>query len=188
MTSNMRFLVLFGAVLLALNTNSLVNTFAQEASEPPPKVDTETNEAVEEPAQPEDKTPETTDPKKPRTQRVETLQKILERLESLSRDPFAPSDQISREHLKKTNQFVPVTESATLPEIELISYAESSRGESDSELLAGLRIIDKIYFVRIEDQITIRHSGKNLVIQIQKISNGRVEVKVGELSETIIVW
>ena len=184
----MRFLVLFGAILLALNTNPSVNTVAQEAIEPPPKTDIETNEAVKETAQPEDETEKTTDPKKARTQRVETLQKILERLESLSRDPFAPSDQISREHLKKNNQFVPVTESTALPEIELMSYAESSKDEANSEILAGLKINDKIYFVRTEDQITIRHSGKNLVIQIQKISNGHVEVQVGELSETIIIW
>ena len=107
----------------------------------------------------------------------------MERLESLSRDPFAPSDQISREQLKKNNQFVPVTENTILPEIELVSYAEA-----DTETLAGLKISDKIYFVRIDDQITIRHSSKNLVIRIQSIDNGHVEVQVGELTETIIVW
>ena len=107
----------------------------------------------------------------------------MERLESLSRDPFAPSDQISREQLKNNNQFVPVTENTILPEIELVSYAQS-----DTEMLAGLKISDKIYFVRSMDQITIRHVSKNLVIQIQAIDNGHVEVQVGELSETIIVW
>ena len=183
MKSNTPFLILFSVILFSLNNNSMVRTVAQEVTETPAKTDVESDDSAKEVDQPEDETPETTGSKKTKTQRNETLQRILERLESLSRDPFAPSDQISREQLKNNNQFVPVTENTILPEIELVSYAES-----DTEMLAGLKISDKIYFVRIEDQITIRHGSKNLVIRIQTIDNGHVEVQVGELSETIIVW
>lgn len=184
MKSNTRFLILFSVILFSLNNNSMVRTVAQEVTETPAKTDAESDDSAKEVDQPEDETPETTDPKKTKIQRNETLQRILERLESLSRDPFAPSDQISREQLKKNNQFVPVAENTILPEIELVSYAESD----DTQMLAGLKISDKIYFVRIQDQITIRHSSKNLVIRIQAIDNGHVEVQVGELTETIIVW
>tara|TARA_B100000676_G_C18087307_1_gene856157 strand:+ start:5592 stop:6143 length:552 start_codon:yes stop_codon:yes gene_type:complete len=183
MKLNTPFLILFSLILLSLNNDSMVRTFAQEVTETPAKTDAESDDSAKEVDQPEDETLETTVPKKDKTQRNETLQRILERLESLSRDPFAPSDQISREQLKKNNQFVPVTENTILPEIELVSYAES-----DTETLAGLKINDKIYFVRIDDQVTIRHSSKNLVIRIQAIDNGHVEVQVGELTETIIVW
>lgn len=183
MKSNTPFLILFSVILFSLNNNSMVRTVAQEVTETPAKTDAESDDSAKEVDQPEDETPETTGPKKTKTQRNETLQRILERLESLSRDPFAPSDQISREQLKNNNQFVPVTENTILPEIELVSYAQS-----DTEMLAGLKISDKIYFVRTMDQITIRHGSKNLVIQIQAIDNGHVEVQVGELTETIIVW
>ena len=125
-------------------------------------------------------------PQKDKLDKAETLQRILEKLETISRDPFAPSDVITREQLKKNDRFVPVENSAFIPLVELISYAEVNRdGKMDS--LACLRIEDRLYFVRVEDQITIRSSGKNVVILIETIGNGHVEIKVGELSETVIV-
>ena len=123
---------------------------------------------------------------KDKLDKAETLQRILEKLETISRDPFAPSDVITREQMKKNDRFVPVENSTFFPLVELISYAEVNRdGKMDS--LAGLRIDDRLYFVRVEDQITIRSSGKNVVILIETIGNGHVEIKVGELSETVIV-
>jgi len=184
---------LFLAISLTIGISSAFTANAQETSDSVTEEKNTSEESVEkqeEPVQEEPVQEEQINPdqKRPRSQRVETMQKILERLESMSRDPFAPSEQISREHMKQNNQFVPVTASSVIPEIELISYAEVAKPDSESEILAGLKIDDKIYFVRADDQITIRHSSKNLVIQIEKIANGHVEVKVGELSETVIVW
>ena len=184
---------LFLAISLTIGISSAFTANAQETSDSVTEEKNTSDESVEkqeEPVQEEPVQEEQINPdqKRPRSQRVETMQKILERLESMSRDPFAPSEQISREHMKQNNQFVPVTASSVIPEIELISYAELAKPDSESEILAGLKIDDKIYFVRADDQITIRHSSKNLVIQIEKIENGHVEVKVGELSETVIVW
>tara|TARA_A100001037_G_scaffold42394_1_gene33367 strand:- start:590 stop:1171 length:582 start_codon:yes stop_codon:yes gene_type:complete len=184
---------LFLAISLTIGISSAFTANAQETSDSVTEEKNTSDESVEkqeEPVQEEPVQEEQINPdqKRPRSQRVETMQKILERLESMSRDPFAPSEQISREHMKQNNQFVPVTASSVIPEIELISYAEVAKPDSESEILAGLKIDDKIYFVRADDQITIRHSSKNLVIQIEKIANGHVEVKVGELSETVIVW
>ena len=184
---------LFLAISLTIGISSAFTANAQETSDSVTEEKNTSEESVEkqeEPVQEEPVQEEQINPdqKRPRSQRVETMQKILERLESMSRDPFAPSEQISREHMKQNNQFVPVTASSVIPEIELISYAEVTKPDSESEILAGLKIDDKIYFVRADDQITIRHSSKNLVIQIEKIANGHVEVKVGELSETVIVW
>ena len=184
---------LFLAISLTIGISSAFTANAQETSDSVTEEKNTSEESVEkqeEPVQEEPVQEEQINPdqKRPRSQRVETMQKILERLESMSRDPFAPSEQISREHMKQNNQFVPVTASSVIPEIELISYAEVTKPDSESEILAGLKIDDKIYFVRADDQITIRHSSKNLVIQIDKIANGHVEVKVGELSETVIVW
>ena len=184
---------LFLAISLTIGISSAFTANAQETSDSVTEEKNTSEESVEkqeEPVQEEPVQEEQINPdqKRPRSQRVETMQKILERLESMSRDPFAPSEQISREHMKQNNQFVPVTASSVIPEIELISYAEVAKPDSESEILAGLKIDNKIYFVRADDQITIRHSSKNLVIQIEKIANGHVEVKVGELSETVIVW
>ncbi len=189
---------LFLAISLTIGISSAFTANAQETSDSVTEEKNTSDESVEKQEEPVQEEPVQEEPvqeeqinpdqKRPRSQRVETMQKILERLESMSRDPFAPSEQISREHMKQNNQFVPVTASSVIPEIELISYAEVTKPDSESEILAGLKIDDKIYFVRADDQITIRHSSKNLVIQIEKIANGHVEVKVGELSETVIVW
>ena len=179
---------LFLAVFLTIGISSAFTANAQESSDSVSTEEKSTDQSTEksdEPVQEEQINP---DEIRPRNQRVETLQKILERLESMSRDPFAPSEQLSREHMKQNNQFVPVTASTVIPEIEIVSYAEVARPDAENEILAGLKIDEKIYFVRKEDQITIRHSSKNLVIQIENISNGHVEVKVGELTETVIVW
>ena len=179
---------LFLAISLTIGISSAFTANAQETSDSVTEEKNTSEESVEKQEEPVQEEQINPDQKRPRSQRVETMQKILERLESMSRDPFAPSEQISREHMKQNNQFVPVTASSVIPEIELISYAEVAKPDSESEILAGLKIDDKIYFVRADDQITIRHSSKNLVIQIEKITNGHVEVKVGELSETVIVW
>ena len=52
-------------------------------------------------------------PQKDKLDKAETLQRILEKLETISRDPFAPSDVITREQMKKNDRFVPV-ENSTL--------------------------------------------------------------------------
>ena len=179
---------LFLAVFLTVGIASAFTAKAQETNHSATTDQESSDDSAENADNPVQEEQVTPDRKTPRSQRADTLQKILERLESMSRDPFAPSEQISREHMKQNNQFVPVTTSSVVPEIELVSYAEVAKPDSESEILAGLKIDDKIYFVRKEDQITIRHSSKNLVIHIENISNGHVEVKVGELTETVIVW
>ena len=181
---------------LALTASMLASLPAEESTEAPgnqPETKAEKTPAntlegpseQTEPTKPE-KEPSEKSPRKEKLDKAETLQRILEKLETISRDPFAPSDAITREQMKKNDRFVPVENSTLIPTVELVSYAEVDRdGKIDS--LAGLRIDARIFFVRAEDQITIRSSGKNVVIQIETIENGRVEIKIGELSQTVIV-
>ena len=69
MKSNTRFLILFSVILFSLNNNSMVRTVAQEVNETPAKTDAESDDSAKEVDQPEDETPETTDPKKTKIQR-----------------------------------------------------------------------------------------------------------------------
>ncbi len=114
------------------------------------------------------------------------IDELLRQLETVIRDPFSPDRAIVREQKKANNEFVELVSPQELPEISLVAYAESGKGE-DTERLVGLKIDGRVYFVRNADRVTLPRASGNLVIEITSIDKGFVEVTVGTLAESIII-
>ena len=134
-------------------------------------------------AQPADKP---ADKPMPRKASEIDIDELLRQLETVIRDPFSPDRAIVREQKKANNEFVELVSPQELPEISLVAYAESGKGD-DTERLVGLKIDDRVYFVRKDDRVTLPRASGNLVIVITSIDKGFVEVTVGTLAESIII-
>ena len=138
-------------------------------------------------AQPADKpVAQPADKPMPRKASEIDIDELLRQLETVIRDPFSPDRAIVREQKKANNEFVELVSPQELPEISLVAYAESGKGD-DTERLVGLKIDGRVYFVRKDDRVTLPRASGNLVIEITSIDMGFVEVTVGTLAESIII-
>ena len=136
-------------------------------------------------------------------------QLLLELLQQLQkrdlRDPFSPDAAINNEQRKANNEFVEIGPGVSIPEVSLVGVVslqppknvedeDASKDEEASEdeepskyKVASIRVEGRVYFVREADRVTLTRSSGNLVIQISKIENGFVEVKLGTLAESVII-
>ncbi|MBK95112.1 MAG: hypothetical protein CMJ79_05275 [Planctomycetaceae bacterium] len=137
-------------------------------------------------------------------------QLLLELLQQLQkqdlRDPFSPDAAINNEQRKANNEFVEIGPGVSIPEVSLVGVVsiqppkddlegeealedeEASEDEEPSKYkVASIRVEGRVYFVREADRVTLTRSSGNLVIQISKIENGFVEVKLGTLAESVII-
>ncbi len=130
--------------------------------------------------------PQTTDDTPVEQQDAIDVDELLRQLESIIRDPFAPDAAIIREQKKANNEFVEIQQNVNIPEITLVGYIEQTLDEKTSHL-AGIKLDNRVYFVRESDRLTITRSSGNIVIEITSISNGFVEVKLGTLAESLII-
>ncbi len=140
----------------------------------------------------QDATAESAEEEKPKTT-DQLLRELLLQLQQRNvRDPFAPDDSIRNEQKRANNEFVEVGPGVDVPMIELVGVVcmqtkdDSKEGSSETKV-ASIRIDGKIYFVREKDRLTLSRSKGNLVVEIQTIEGGSVEVKLGTLSESVIV-
>ena len=140
------------------------------------------------------------------------LQELLEQLQKQDlRDPFSPDAAITNEQRKANNEFIEVGPGVSIPEVSLVGVVslqppKDVEGEDASEdedalededasedekpskyKVASIRVEGRVYFVRESDRVTLTRSSGNLVIQISKIENGFVEVKLGTLAESVII-
>jgi hypothetical protein len=111
---------------------------------------------------------------------------LLRQLESIIRDPFAPDAAIIREQKKANNEFVEIQQNVNIPEITLVGYIEQTIDEKTTHL-AGIKLDNRVYFVRESDRLTITRNSGNIVIEITSINDGFVEVKLGTLAESLII-
>ena len=143
-------------------------------------------------------------------------QLLLELLQQLQkqdlRDPFSPDAAINNEQRKANNEFVEIGPGVSIPQVSLVGVVsiqppkddlegeealEDEEASEDEEALedeesskykvASIRVEGRVYFVREADRVTLTRSSGNLVIQISKIENGFVEVKLGTLAESVII-
>ena len=142
------------------------------------------DKSVKEPADKSVKEP--ADQPMPRKASEIDIDELLRQLETVIRDPFSPDPAIVREQKKARGEFVELVSPQELPEISLVAYAESGKGD-DTERLVGLKIDGRVYFVRKNDRVTLPRASGNLVIEITSIDMGFVEVTVGTLAESLII-
>ena len=176
-------------VVIALTLSGLT-TIAQEPTEQAsPVVSEESNEEAE--TQPKDTN--------------QLLQELLIQLQKQNlRDPFAPDAAILKEQRRANNEFVEVGPGVNIPEVSLVGVisltppedTENEKASSDEEneamgpsemKVASIRVEGRVYFVREKDRVTLTRSSGNLVIEIDTISSGFVEVKLGTLAESVII-
>ena len=185
--------VLSGCLLVVMALPG--NGVAQEKGVPtlaPVETEVAADKSAAQPAaQPADKpadkpAAEPADKPMPRKASEIDIDELLRQLETVIRDPFSPDRAIVREQKKANNEFVELVSPQELPEISLVAYAESGKGE-DIERLVGLKIDGRVYFVRNTDRVTLPRASGNLVIEITSIDMGFVEVTVGTLAESLII-
>jgi len=180
---------------LGLLTFSMLSfSSAQEAPidpTPKPSAPTKVNETPPTNETPVDDDGKQTEPQTPDDTSVEQsdaidVDELLRQLESIIRDPFAPDAAIIREQKKANNEFVEIQQNVNIPEITLVGYIEQTIDEKTSHL-AGIKMDNRVYFVRESDRLTITRSSGNIVIEITSINDGFVEVKLGTLIESLII-
>ncbi|MEC9095079.1 MAG: hypothetical protein VX776_00520 [Planctomycetota bacterium] len=184
------FLVVIALLLTGLTTRAQESTDQQETAEQaPPVVAEESSEEAETP-------PKDTN---------QLLQELLIQLQKQNlRDPFAPDAAILKEQRRANNEFVEVGPGVSIPEVSLVGVislappedTENEKASADEEneaiepsetKVASIRVEGRVYFVREKDRVTLTRSSGNLVIEIDTISNGFVEVKLGTLAESVII-
>jgi len=184
------FLVVIALLLTGLTTRAQESTDQQETAEQaPPVVSEESSEVAE--TQPKDTN--------------QLLQELIIQLQKQNlRDPFAPDAAILKEQRRANNEFVEVGPGVSVPEVSLVgvislasrddtenekaSAAEENEAMEPSETkVASIRVEGRVYFVREKDRVTLTRSSGNLVIEIDTISSGFVEVKLGTLAESVII-
>ena len=114
------------------------------------------------------------------------VDELLRQLESIIRDPFAPDAAIIREQKKANNEFVEIQNNTNIPEITLVGYIEQQI-DGKTIHLAGIKLENRVYFVRESDRLTITRNSGNTVVEITSINNGFVEIKLGTLAESLII-
>ena len=181
-------------VLGLLTFSMLAFSSAQETPVDPITKPSQPTEADETPMPPS--TPVDSDSKKTESKTADNtttepsnavnVDELLRQLESIIRDPFAPDAAIIREQKKANNEFVEIQQNVNLPEITLVGYIEQTIDEKTSHL-AGIRLDNRVYFVRESDRLTITRGSGNIVIEITSINDGFVEVKLGTLIESLII-
>jgi hypothetical protein len=181
-------------VLGLLTFSMLAFSSAQEAPidpatkpSPPTKVDetppTNKTPVDDDSKQTEPKTADNTSAEQPGAIDVDEL---LRQLESIIRDPFAPDAAIIREQKKANNEFVEIQHNSNIPAITLVGYIEQNI-DGKTNHLAGIKLENRVYFVRESDRLTITRNSGNIVIEITSINDGFVEVKLGTLTESLII-
>ncbi len=157
--------------------------------------------AVEETSESAESKPTSDDSEKADVQSEPSTNQLLEELlrrlqQSNLRDPFAPDSAIDDEKKRANNEFVAVGPGVEVPEITLvgvISIANKTKPNSDTDAeaseikVASIKVEGKVYFVRQKDRLTLSRSKGNLVMEIEAINDGFVEVKLGTLSESVII-
>lgn len=157
---------------------------------PPTKVDetppTNKTPVDDNSKQTEPKTADNTSAEQPPAADAIDVDELLRQLESIIRDPFAPDAAIIREQKKANNEFVEIQQNSNIPEITLVGYIEQNI-DGKTNHLAGIKLDNRVYFVRESDQLTITRNSGNIVIEITSINDGFVEVKLGTLAESLII-
>ena len=182
------FLVVIALLLTGLTTRAQESTDQQETAEQASSV---VSEESSEETQPKDTN--------------QLLQELIIQLQKQNlRDPFAPDAAILKEQRRANNEFVEVGPGVSIPEVSLVGVislappedTENEKASADEEneamgpsetKVASIRVEGRVYFVREKDRVTLTRSSGNLVIEIDTISNGFVEVKLGTLAESVII-
>ena len=105
---------------------------------------------------------------------------------SAERDPFAASDRMRDEAEGEDDgpQFLPSKNYETVPVLRLKAFIED-RQEAPIALIEVQG--HGTYLVRAGDAISLQFGGRNVVLQVEEITNLSVLVQVGTLGQVIVV-